>query len=162
MTTHRVPACVVSLGTVLDCTIAHRDFRAFVDEWHGFQLLTDADAFARAEGRARLFFVRGRLQQTQKEPEKGTEAYRRWHKRDADKVGELTWAPASFPQGRLLVLGYRSDKWHRRGKSVDYTHDFLEDQGRAPLVYTNTRTLEGASTIVVVGGSMRITEGGIA
>jgi hypothetical protein len=61
----------------------------------------------------------------------------------------------------LLRLGYRSDKWSSKRKLVDYDHDFQESGGRPPLVYTSARTLEASRCVVVVGGSMRVTEGGI-
>lgn len=156
-----VPRVTLKLGTVLDCIIADGDARAFVDEWKGYQLLTGESAMDAA--RPALYFVRGRLG-----GDPGVDAaaaartYRRWHERDPERVGELETSPCPFRQGRMLRVGYRSDKWGRRGKQVAYDHDFLEDGGRAPLVYTNTRTLEAATTIIVVGGSMRVTERGIA
>lgn len=159
--THRVPAITVKLGTVLDCTIASGTARAFVDEWKGFQLLTGENAMdARRPG---LYFVKGRIgPDPDVDAAAAAKTYRRWHERDPAKVGELECDAGTYCQGRLLRLGYRSDKWGRRGRTVDYDHDFLEEGGTAPLVYTNTRTLEAATTIVVVGGSMRVTERGIA
>lgn len=159
---HRVPAVTIKLGTVLDCTIAHGPQRAFVDEWKGFQLLSDEDAMDRA--RPRLYFVRGRLGADPgvEDLEGAARTYKRWTQRDPEHVGELDTRDARYLQGRMLRVGYRSDKWNRRGRTVDYDHDFLEDGGSAPLVYTDTKTIEAARTIIVLGGSMRVTEGGIA
>lgn len=161
---HRVPETTVKLGTVLDCTIADGDKRIRIDEWKGFQLLTDADAMERV--RPRLYLVKGRLEGIDEEEaanvERAADTYRAWHKRDAAKVGELDTDPAPYCQGRMLVIGYRSDKWSRRGKAVDYEHDFLEEGGSAPLVFTNRATLPAATTVVVVGGSMKVAPGGIS
>jgi hypothetical protein len=65
-------------------------------------------------------------------------------------------------QGRVIRLDYRSDKWNRKGRTIDYTHDFLERGGRAPLAYTDAKTLASAKLVVVYGGSMAVTEAGIA
>jgi len=158
----RVPRVTAKLGTVLDCTIAYGSKRHFVNEWRGFQLLTGEHAMDAQ--RPALYFVKGRLRgDPGVDAEAAAETYRRWHDRDPAKVGELDCADACpHAQGRMLRLGYRSDKWGKRNTYVDYDHDFLEDSGTAPLVYTNTRTLGAATTIVVVGGSMRVTERGIA
>ena len=160
----RVPRVTAKLGTVLDCTIAHGSARAFVDEWKGFQLLTGVNAMD--SRRPCLYFVRGRLGSdpgiSERAARAGANTYKRWHQRDPARVGELDTEPCEYQQGRMLRLGYRSDKWGQRGRAVAYDHDFLEDGGSAPLVYTNTRTLEAATTIIVVGGSMRVTERGIA
>lgn len=158
---HRVPPVTVKLGTVLDCTLADGDKRAFVDEWRGYQLLTDEDAMDRK--RPRLYLVRGKLGADPGiDAQRGAETYRRWTQRDPRTVGELDTKDARYLHGRMLRIGYASDKWGRRGKAVHYDHDFLEDGGSAPLVYSDARTLEGSRTIVVVGGSMQVTEGGIA
>lgn len=157
---YAVAPITVKLGTVLDATIAHGRKRTVVDEWRGFQLLTGEAAFD--QSRPRLYLVRGRLGgDPGVNGDKGAETYSRWHKREPRRVGELNTQAARYPQGRMVRIGYRSDKWSRRGTTADYDHDFLEDGGSAPLVYTNTRTLAAATTIVVVGGSMRITEAGI-
>lgn len=163
MTVHRVPDVTVALGTVLDCTIGEGDRRVFVDEWEGFHLLTNEGAFDNAPGRARLYFVKGAMAALPAKPAdfKGSRDFKYWSERDPDRMGELNTKPCKYVQGRLLRLGYRSDKWHRKGKTEDYDHDFLEDGGAAPLVYTSAPTLAASVCVVVVGGSMRITEGGI-
>ena len=157
----RVPKVTLKLGTVIDCTIGDGNARAFVDDWKGYQLLTGESAMDAR--RPALYFVRGRLGgDPGVAAAAAAKTYRRWHQRDPERVGELDWDPCEYRQGRMLRLGYRSDKWGSRGKAVAYDHDFLEDGGTAPLVWTNTRTLEAATTIIVVGGSMRVTERGIA
>jgi hypothetical protein len=163
MSVHHVAPVTVALGTVLDCTIGDGDTRVFVDEWEGFHLLTNEGAFSNAPGRARLYFVRGKLAALPAKPQNfaGSKDFKYWSSRDPDRMGELDTKPCKYVQGRLLRLGYRSDKWHRKGKTEDYDHDFLEDGGAPPLVYTNAPTLAASHCVVVVGGSMRITEGGI-
>lgn len=153
------------LGTVLDAVIEIRGQRHTVKRWHGMKLLTDPDAIDRA--RPKLYLVRGRLERpTRLEPGADAGAASRtfegWHQRENDLVGELETKAAKYAQGRMVVIGYRSDKWERKGKAHDYSHDFFEDGGRPPLVYTDTRDLEAARTVVVVGGSMRVTRAGIA
>ena len=64
-------------------------------------------------------------------------------------------------QGRVLRIGYRSDKWSRRGAMHDYDHDFTEAGHRPPLIYTNTQSLGRARAALITGGDMAITEGGI-
>lgn len=157
----------MKLGTVLDATLADGRLRHFVNEWKNFQLLSDADAFERSAPHCHLYLVRGRIGALKHDPseaelDQADDGYHRWHKRNAQKVGELRTADARYAQGRMVRIGYRSDKWHARGRTIDYDHDFLEDDGRAPLVYTNAKTLAASTTIVVVGGSMLITEAGIA
>lgn len=166
MTVHRVPPVTMKLGTVLDATLADGRVRHFVNEWRGFQLLSDEDAFERDAPHCHLYLVRGRIGALTHEPnaarvDQADDGYQRWHKRNAQKLGELRTADAKYLQGRMVRIGYRSDKWQARGRGTNYDHDFLEDGGRAPLVYSNARTLAASTTVVVVGGSMRITEAGI-
>ena len=159
---HCVAPVTVKLGTVLDCTIAHGNQRLFVSEWRGFQLLTGEDAMN--QRRPRLYFVRGRLgADPDVDPDRANATYRRWHDRDPQRVGELATADrCAILLGRMTRIGYRSDKWHRRGRTVDYDHDFLEGRGTAPLVYVDARHVAKVTTVIVVGGSMRVTERGIA
>lgn len=159
---HHVAVHTASLGTVLDCTIADGQQRVFVDEWKGYQLLTNATAFENLPGKAKLYFVRGELADTLRDPHAHPAARARkyWTEREPDGVGELETSPCSHLQGRLVRLGYRSDKWHRKGKTEDYDHDFLES-GMAPLVYTSAPSLAASRCVVVVGGSMRVTKDGI-
>lgn len=167
MVVKSVAPVTIHLGTVLDAELEHGDQRIEITEWAGYHILADHDAFTRRAPHARLYLVRGHLERPRSEPNekrvaRGLRDYERWHKREPKRIAELDWKPANYPQGRMVTIGYRSDKWGPRGRRHDYTHSFLEDGGRPPLVYTNTRTLASASTIVVVGGSMRITERGIA
>lgn len=167
MTAHKVPDVAMKLGTVLDCMVAEGRHRHHVSEWRGFQLLTDYDAFERSSPHCHLYLVRGRLGALKGRPsraklEHAADGYDRWHKRDPARIGELDTGVGRYPQGRLVRIGYRSDKWAKRGKATNYDHDFLEDDGTAPLVYTSARTLGASTTIVVVGGSMLITAAGIA
>lgn len=165
-TLRRVPPVTVQFGTVLDLTLEQGDMRVRIDEWRGWHVLVPPNAFESAPGRARLFLVRGKLER--KENLQGDEldaaqtAYERWHQRDAKLVGDLE-VPGSLDhqQGRVLRIGYRSDKWSRRGKGHDYDHDFTERGHRPPLLYTNARTLERSRAALIVGGDMAITEGGI-
>jgi len=159
---HRVAPITVKLGTVLDCTISYAHERLFVTEWRGFHLLTGADAME--QHRPRLYFVRGRLgADPHVDPDRANATYRRWHDRDPARVGELETADrCTILLGRMTRLGYRSDKWHRRGRTVDYDHDFIEGRGTAPLVYVDAAHVSKVTTAVVLGGSMRVTERGIA
>lgn len=165
MRARNVPAITVQLGTVLDAVIEHRGQRYTVTKWKGLVLLTGENAIE--SKRPALYLVRGKLTNKQK-LEKGADAgaasrtFNAWHAREHDLVGELDTRAAKYPQGRMVLIGYASDKWGKRGKSHDYTHDFYEDGGNPPLVYTDSRTLDAARTVVVVGGSMRVTDRGIA
>jgi len=163
--THRFAAQTVALGTVLDLSIApSARERIFVTEWRGWWLLTTPDAMDRAPGYARLFLAAGRAERTDEAPNgAAAETFTAWHARDADRVVELE-VPSRLPhvQGRLLRLGYRSDKWARRGQWDDYEHDFSERGGAPPLLYTDRADIEDSSAALVVGGDMVITERGIA
>lgn len=163
--THRFAPRTVALGTVLDLSIAPSSReRVFVAEWRGWWLLTTPDAMERAPGYARLFLASGRAERTGEAPDgAGAETYAAWHERDPDRVLELD-VPSQLPhlQGRLLRLGYRSDKWGRRGEFEDYEHDFSERAGAPPLIYTDRADIEDSSAALVVGGDMVITERGIA
>jgi hypothetical protein len=166
MATHAIPALTVQYGTVLDLLFAIRNQRITVTEWRGWHMLVSSRAMEAAPGRAKLFLVRGTFRKKKilrgDEHDLAQEQYERWHQRDALAIGELSGLPDSIGhrQGRVLRIGYRSDKWGRRGETNDYDHDFLED-GQPPLLYTNTASIEAARAAVIVGGSMAITEGGI-
>jgi hypothetical protein len=162
---HSVPPVTVALGKVLDAVIELNGERYMVKRWRGMHMLTDPQALE--SNRPRLYLVRGKMQaQVRLEPGayagKASDTYAGWHRRENEKVGELDTKPAKYRQGRIVVIGYRSDKWGRRGEAHDYSHDFFEDNGRPPLVYTDSRTLDAARTVVIVGGSMRVTPEGIA
>lgn len=166
MAEHHIPALTVALGTVLDLVIGDGHERIFVSDWDGWHLLTSPNAFDVTPGRARLFLVRGRLhelEQLEGDELEGEEAYERWTERSADHLGELELpsSSCSFRHGRLLRLGYRSDKWNRRGQTVDYDHDFTEHGAQPPWIYTDHAHLERSGCAVVTGGTMTVTEGGI-
>lgn len=165
MTVHKVPALTVKLGTVLDAVIEERGNRHTVYRWKGMQLLTDANAMEK--GRPKLYLVRGKLQATRKlradaDAGAASDTYGEWHKRPHDLVGELDTRPCGHRLGRMVLIGYRSDKWGRKGETHDYSHDFFEENGVPPLVYADARTLDSARCVVVVGGSMKVTDRGIA
>lgn len=162
----RVPATTVHFGTVLDLTLEQGEMRIRIDEWNGWHMLVSPNAFELAPGRARIFLVRGKLARKQDlqgdELDSAQTAYERWHQRDAKLIGELNVPDAiEWQQGRVLRIGYRSDKWSRRGARHDYDHDFTERGHKPPLLYTSTRALERAAAAIIVGGDMAITEEGI-
>jgi hypothetical protein len=160
---HRAPRTTVLLGTVLDLQVEHDDMRTTVTHWKGWALLADADSMERAAGRARLFLVPFKVDgPRERQSDDAEDTYWRWHKRNPRKVLQLD-VPDTFGalQGRVLRIGYRSDKWTRRGNARDYDHDFREGGALAPLIYTNARTLQGARGACITGGDMRVTERGI-
>lgn len=164
---YTVPPLTFALGTVLEAAIEVRPGELVViHEWRGMHLLSEEDAFDRA--RPRLYLVRSKPIKLPAAPVSqgrlngAAESYRRWHKRAADKLFELTAGTARYPLGRLLRLDYRSDKWNAKGKAIEYTHDFTEDRGKPPMVYADRKAFEGAKTVIATGGTMRITEAGIA
>ena len=167
MSKHTIPAVTVRYGMVLDLMVADGPQRITVTEWRGWHMLVSPRAMESAPGLARLYLVRGSIAKRKAlrgdEHDQAQEQYERWHQRDAQWLGEIDKLPASvkFKHGRVLRIGYRSDKWSRRGAMTDYDHDFTEDGHRPPLLYTNTRTLGAARAAVIVGGDMAITEGGI-
>jgi len=164
---HSIPGLTVLYGTVLDLTFATGNQRVFVREWRGWQMLVSDRAMESAPGRAKLYLVKGRIAKRKAlqgdEHDRAQEQYERWHQRDAAAIGQIVDIPdvIAHRQGRVLRIGYRSDKWSRRGNHKDYDHDFLEDGGTAPLLYTNTKQIERARAAIIVGGTMAITEGGI-
>jgi hypothetical protein len=164
---HSIPALTVRYGTVLDLMIAHGQERITVTEWRGWHMLVSERAMTTAPGRVKLYLVRGPLSRRRliagDEHDQAQEQYERWHRRDAHTLSEITGIPDAigYRQGRVLRIGYRSDKWSNRGKHNDYDHDFTEGGARSPWLYTNTRALEKARAAVIVGGTMAITEGGI-
>lgn len=162
----RVPPVTVHFGTVLDLTLEQGDMRVRIDEWHGWHMLVAPNAFEAAPGRAKLYLVRGTLERKDElegdEFDRAQTAYERWHQRDAKLVGDLEVPnDIDWRQGRVLRIGYRSDKWSRRGKGHDYDHDFTERGHSPPLIYTSARSLARARAAIIVGGDMAITEGGI-
>lgn len=165
MTSYAIPGLTVHYGTVLDLQIEHRRVRELVTRWKGWAMLVGEHAMRSAPGRARLYLVRGKLAQQKRDaaPKAAAlETYARWHGRGAAFVGELKVPDElAHKHGRVIRIGYRSDKWHRRGTMIDYDHSFLEDGHRAPWLYTDAPTLERSTAAVIVGGDMAITEEGI-
>lgn len=159
------PRVLVHYGTVLDLTIEQGHERVRLDEWHGWHMLVPQNAMDVAPGRARIYLVRGKLEdrtELEGEHDQAQETYARWHQRGADFVGMLDVPDAlEWHQGRVLRIGYRSDKWGRRGTEHDYDHDFTEDGHRPPLIYTSSRQLARSRAALIRGGDMAITEGGI-
>ncbi len=165
---YKVPPCTVQLGTLLDLTIApDAEHRVRVDEWKGWLVVIPENGFELGRGRSKLFLLKADMlkRETMRAPVRRAleRAYERWHMREPDAIATHEVADwIERLQGRVLRIGYRSDKWGPRGKSHDYDHDFLERGGRAPKLYTDSRALDKASAAVLVGGSMTITERGIA
>lgn len=164
---HSIPGLTVLYGTVLDLTFASGEYRVLVTEWRGWQMLVGERAMLAAPGRAKVYLVRGAITKRAAlqgdEHDQAQEQYERWHQRDAATLGEIDRLPdtISHCQGRVLRLGYRSDKWSRRGKHRDYDHDFTEGAHSPPLLYTSARSVERSKAAVIVGGDMAITEEGI-
>lgn len=162
MTSHRVPAHTVSLGHALLLVTQQGDRVTQWDEVDGWNMLTSVDAMEHEH--ARIFLVPGKLRKQNdiRKGAAGSATYGRWHERDAALLGELKNVPDELGHkvGRALRIDYSSDKWNPRGERIEYTHDFLEDGGKPPLVYTdNPKRPRG---FVLSGGSMAVTEGGIA
>lgn len=168
MTRHRIPPELVQLGTTLELVTEDGDMRTLWDEVAGWRLLAPTDAFDRRAPYGRLYLVPGEFE-AEADPEcpdalrglmRGTGAYRRWHSREHDYVGVLD-VPDNVGTaiGRAVRLDYASDKWHTRGRTVEYTHDFTE-YGGAPLAYVRNR--RDPKAFVLAGGDMEITERGIA
>jgi hypothetical protein len=163
---HRIPKHTVQLGTVLDLDVTDRGRRVFIDDWKHWLMLCDERGMETAPGRTKLFLVkmpRRTVRLDGDELERGAETYGRWHQRDADELLELDGLPDSiaYYQGRVTRIGYRSDKWHPRGKSVEYDHDCQERGGKPPMLYTSHADIARARAAVLVGGSMHLTERGI-
>lgn len=164
---YTVPPLTFALGTVLEAAIEVRPGElVIVHEWRGMHLLSEENAFNMA--RPKLYLVRAKpikvpaADVPQRRLDAAAESYYRWNKREADKLFELNAGKASHLLGRLVRLDYRSDKWHRKGKTIEYTHDFTEGRGKPPLVYSDRKGFDGAKTVVATGGTMRVTEAGIA
>ena len=96
-------------------------------------------------------------------PEHAAELYERWNEREAEHVTDVDGLPdlIGIYVGRAMRIGYSSDKWNARGKSIDYEHDFSERGHIAPECWADTADLADARALAIVGGTMRITEDGI-
>lgn len=162
---YRVPARTVQLGTVLDLHLElNATQRAFVKEWSGWLMCIPEHGFELARGSSKLFlFKPAELEQLEGMGAAAIRAYQRWHKRHPDAV-ESHEVPDHLGhlQGRVLRIGYRSDKWGARGNTIDYDHDFTERGALPPKLYTDSAELEQARGAVLVGGDMTITARGIA
>ena len=166
---YKIPARTVQLGIVLDLyidTCVNRQAsRIFIEDWQGWLLTIPEHGFELEPGQSKLFLFKPRdEQQTEAEPGSAAErAYRLWHQRNADAVAKYEVPDqVGHYQGRVRMIGYRSDKWHGKGKSVDYDHDFLEGDATAPKLYTDHPGIDESTAAVIVGGDMTITERGIA
>lgn len=162
MSEHRIPARTVRLGTVLELVTRAGQRVTTWDEARGWHVLATERAFEASPGRARLFLVPGKLGANGPSTDAGRVAFERWHKREPNAVAMLTELPERIgaPVGRALRLDYTSDKWRRRGSRDEYTHDFCERGGRPPRVYTDNP--QAPRAFVLVGGSMSVSEAGIA
>ena len=159
---YRIPAVTARLGAALDLVTESSGKRTRHDLGDDWQLLTDADAIDRTDGRARLYLVRSEL--SDKVPNRLDRAsairtFERWHDRRPEFIGGLHDLPDKIgqPIGRAVTIGYRSDKWKQPGKTIDYQHDFRD--GRPPLVYVDQT--HNPRAFLLTGGSIRVTERGI-
>lgn len=163
LTHHHIPARTVQLGRVLDMTTVLGELATSWDsELKGWAMLTDARAELMRPGAAGLYLVR--LVPTGVEPTATPtqeETYEAWHDREPGETLELD-APdfCGVYIGTARVIGYSSDKWTKRGKFVDYEHDFRES-GREPEVWADAENLADARGVVIRGGDMRVTPAGI-
>jgi len=89
--------------------------------------------------------------------------YAEWHEREPEQVTHADDLPdvIGIYIGRALRIGYRSDKWHERGQTEDYDHDYTEQGYEPPEVWADHADLARARAIVIVGGNQRITADGI-
>jgi hypothetical protein len=165
---YRIPPVAVQLGTVLDLDVTtEHGTRLFIKEWRHWLMLTSSAGMDASPGRARLYLVKVTPRRVALDvnavSERAAETFGRWHERDAANAFELDGLPDSiaYYQGRVLRIGYRSDKWHERGAKVDYDHDCQERGARPPRLYTSAASVGRSRAAVLVGGSMHITERGI-
>lgn len=163
---YRYPPTSVRLGFVLDLTIEpNPDARVRIDDWDGWLMCCGENGFELPPGRAKLYLFAPAPDDSAKRRDysAATRAYELWHKREAERV-DVHEVPDRVKccQGRVLRIGYRSDKWGRRGKAYDYDHDFCERDGLPPLLYTDVADIGKARGAVIVGGDMTITQEGIA
>lgn len=166
---HRVPAVVEQLGTLLDLTVSSGDHRMRIDDWKGWLLLAPPDAFERKAGQGRLYLVKGKLGADFDEERalqilrNAGDTYAKWHKREHERVRALNVADGvGILIGRAERIGYRSDKWGRRGKTHDYDHDFRERGGVPPKVWCDSPHAGKARTAVITGGDFVVRQEGIS
>ena len=161
-----VPKEIVFLGWVLDAIVESGETVIKVkDEWHGWFMATSSGSEKLRPGRARLFLLNSDVffSKDRKPSKKAAKTLKNWTARNPDEVFQ-TKAPDDFPhkQGELSRLGYSSDKWEHKGKFFDYDHDFRESGGRPPTVRTDHKDIAKSKGAVISGGTMRITNRGIA
>jgi hypothetical protein len=86
-----------------------------------------------------------------------------WHRREPSHVDTLDNLPDVIGVyiGRATRIGYRSDKWGKKGHAQDYDHDYTEPGYSPPEVWADRADLDQAHAIVIVGGNQRITPEGI-
>ena len=162
---YHVPDVTVSLGQVLDLTVEHDGFRTTIDEFDGWQMLADENGFEHQPGHAKLFLIEGdlkRMQPVPEEMEQAAETYEEWNKREPEKMGELdTPDDIGYYQGRVIQLGYVSDKWNERGEEEPYDHLFTELGALPPKLYTDRPEIADSKAAIIVGGDFQITQRGI-
>lgn len=163
---YKYPPTTVKLGFVLDMQLEpNPEVRLRIEEWRDWLMACGENGFELPPGRGKLFlFAPVELDDaSRRDMSAATRAYERWHRREAGRV-DMYDVPDELAhlQGRVLRIGYRSDKWGRRGSEHDYDHDFCEGDALPPLLYTDKKNLSDSRGAVLVGGDMVITEGGIA
>lgn len=162
-----VPRECVQLGVALDLTTECGSKRTTWEgrDVGGMVLACDADAIGRPKGTAAIYLLREEAPADDSAPPSpdAAETYRTWHRRDADGRRELGGLPDVIGVyiGRATRIGYRSDKWHKRGTAEDYDHDYTEPGYVAPEVWADHGDLAKAEAIVIVGGNQRVTAEGI-
>jgi hypothetical protein len=163
---YSIPARTVKFGLVLDLLVQpDATTRVRIDEWRGWLMCVGENGFELSPGRAKLFlFRRGNDEvPAARDYERGARAYERWHKRVAVRVDQYDVPDElCYKQGRVLRIGYSSDKWTARGRRRAYEHDFCEEGGRPPMLYTDKASIARCRGAVLVGGDMVISEEGIA
>lgn len=162
----RVPRELVFLGYVLDAIIEKDGTVIKVkDDWYNWFLCTTPGAERLASGRASLFLLdSGVYMGIEKKPsKKARRTYFEWSKNTPQQTFEAS-VPDDFPylQGRIIRIGYASDKWTRRGRYENYDHDFYESGGIPPLIRTDKKDIAKSKGAVIKGGTMSITARGIA
>ena len=158
---YRVPNTTVRLGSVLDLDVQRHQYRYDIDEFKGWNMLATENGADQRAGYARLYLVSGELENNPElEPsEAGAETFKTWHRRRPDKIGELeTPESIGYYQGRVLRIGYKSDKWGR--SDVEYDHSFFES-GTPPKLYTDAPKIEDSTAAIITGGNFTISSRGI-
>jgi hypothetical protein len=148
-------ADLVELGRFLDARVS--------DDEGDEQLVKTAAPLLWSEAARALIVLRGfklpRPQPIRPRGSKAERVYRRWTLgRDpaTERTAELALPDAPWSTlGRALTVGYRSDKFHERGDTQDYEHEF----GRSVVCYLRQAGARGV--VVFRGGSLRVTARGI-